>query len=295
MLSQDILKQIKRIELAAGHSVTEALAGNYVSVFKGRGMEFDTVREYTPGDDVRTIDWNVTARMNHPFVKVHREERELTVMLVVDVSPSQRFGTGGKQKREVAAELAAVLAFMATRTGDKVGLVCFSDHVEAFIPPKKGRGHVWNIIRTVLTHEGAGGNTDIALALEHVRRVLKRRSMCFLISDFWAWGFEDALRLTARRHDIICARTFDQREMELPNAGVVAVQDAETGDLLTVDSGLRRAREGYEASVKARFADLTSVFRRAKVGSFQVGTAESVVTPLVSFLRERERRSRRSG
>jgi uncharacterized protein (DUF58 family) len=292
MLSPEVLKQIKMLELRAGHLVTDALAGNYLSAFKGRGMEFDEVREYVPGDDVRTIDWNVTARMNAPFVKVLREERELTLMLMVDVSPSQSFGTVSRAKREVAAELAAVLAFLATRNNDKVGLICFSDHVEQFIPPKKGRGHVWSIIRSVLTHEGKGRRTDVAGTLDFLGRVTSRRAMSFLISDFWATGYEQAMRLAARRHDLVAVRVRDPRELAMPKAGLVSLQDLESGELLTLDMGNRKVRERYAALMEEEERRLTGFFRRCGIGEMTVRTGEPVVAPLVRYLRERERKKR---
>jgi uncharacterized protein (DUF58 family) len=292
MLSPEVLKQIKMLELRAGHLVTDALAGNYLSAFKGRGMEFDEVREYAPGDDVRTIDWNVTARMRAPFVKVLREERELTLMLMVDVSPSQSFGTVSRAKREVAAELAAVLAFLATRNNDKVGLICFSDHVEQFIPPKKGRGHVWSIIRSVLTHEGRGRRTDVAGTLDFLGRVTSRRAMSFLISDFWATGYEQAMRLAARRHDLVAVRVRDPRELTMPKAGLVSLQDLESGELLTLDMGKRKVREQYAALMEEEERRLTGFFRRCGIGEMTVRTGEPVVAPLVRYLRERERKKR---
>lgn len=292
MLSADVLKQIKSLELRAGHLVTDALAGNYLSAFKGRGMEFDEVREYVPGDDVRTIDWNVTARMNAPFVKVMREERELTLMLMVDVSPSQSFGTVARAKREVAAELAAVLAFLATRNNDKVGLICFSDHVEQYIPPKKGRSHVWSIIRSVLTHEGKGKTTDITGALDFLGRVATRRAMSFLISDFWAQGYEKAMRLAGRRHDLVAVRIRDPLELQITAAGLISVQDLESGELLYLDLSDKRVRSQYTQRIQEEEQRLTHFLRRSGVGEITVHTGEPVVMPLVRYLRERERKAR---
>jgi uncharacterized protein (DUF58 family) len=293
MLPSEVLKQIRRIQLAAGHQVTDALAGNYLSAFRGRGMEFDEVREYVPGDDVRAIDWNVTARMREPFVKVLREEREMTLMLMVDVSPSQGFATAARPKREVAAELAAVLAFLAIRSNDKVGLIVFSDHVEHYVPPKKGRAHVWQIIRSVLTHKGAGARTDVAGAVDFMTGVAARRSMCFLISDFWADGYERALKLAVRRHDLVCARIVDPREAELEAAGLVAFQDSETGETLYVDTSDAAVRRRYAALAAEREGSLRQFFRRHKIDAFTVDTRQPVATPLLTFLRERERRRRR--
>ncbi|MCX6106412.1 MAG: DUF58 domain-containing protein [Proteobacteria bacterium] len=290
MLSPEIIQQIKKVQFKAGHLVTTALAGNYLSAFKGRGMEFDEVREYVPGDDVRLIDWNVTARMSQPYVKVLREERELTLMLMVDVSPSQAYGSSGRRKQEVAAELAAVLAYLAIRNNDKVGLIVFSDHVEQYIPPKKGRGHVWNIIRAVLTHKGAGRRTDISGALDSLLQHANRRSMCFLISDFWASDFDKQLRLAARRHDLVAVRVSDPREHELPDVGMVALQDSETGDFVEVDTSDSRVRSAYQKAAVVREKELLGQLRKAGVGTFAIDTVASVTEPLVRYLRERERR-----
>ena len=292
MLNPEVIKQIRAVQLKAGHLVTDALAGNYLSAFKGRGMEFDEVREYVPGDDVRLIDWNVTARMQQPFIKVLREERELTVMLMVDVSPSQAYGTLARKKQEAAAELAAVLAFLAIRNNDKVGLIVFSDHIEHFIPPKKGRGHVWSIIRSVLTHQDSGQRTDINAALEALQRASRRRCLGFLISDFWAEGFEKSLTVAAARHDLIAVRTVDPREREMPSAGLVSFQDSETGELFEVDTSDRKWRQAYAKQAAAREQRLNQQFRRSGAGSFVVDTGTDTVGPLVRFLRERDRRRR---
>jgi len=293
MLPAEVLKQIRAVQLKAGHLVTDALAGNYLSAFKGRGMEFDEVREYVPGDDVRSIDWNVTARMGAPYIKVLREERELTLMLMVDVSPSLAAGGGTRTRSEVAAELAAVLAFLAIRNNDKVGLLVFSDHVEQFIPPKKGRAHVWRIIREVLTHKGRGSSTDIGAALDAALRYVPRRSLCFLISDFWAQGFERAVKAAAQRHDLVAVRVDDPREHQLPAVGLVTLQDSESGELIVVDTSDQRLRADYAKAAAARERDLTSVFRREGIDQFAVTADGSVTTPLVKFLREREKRRRR--
>ena len=290
MLSADVLKQIRKVQLKAGHLVTAALAGNYLSAFKGRGMEFDEVREYVPGDDVRLIDWNVTARMRQPYVKVLREERELTLMLMVDVSPSQVFGSQGRRKEEIAAELAAVLAYLAIRNHDKVGLIVFSDHVEQYIPPAKGRGHVWRIIRSVLTHQGSGRKTDINSALEEMLRHTNRRSMCFLISDFWATGFDKTLAIASRRHDLVAVRVSDPRERELPAVGMIALRDSETGEFIEVDSSDPSVRHAYREAALVRERQLLAQLRKAGASTFAIDTALPVIEPLVRYLRERERR-----
>jgi uncharacterized protein (DUF58 family) len=293
MIASELIKQIRGLELKAGHLVTDALAGNYLSAFKGQGMEFEEVREYVPGDDIRSIDWNVTARMQAPYVKVLREERELTLMLMVDVSPSQVFGTAARGKQELSAELAALLAFLAIRNNDKVGLIVFSDHVEQYIPPKKGRSHVWNIIRSVLTHDGSGAQTDISQALEYMTRVSKRRSMVFLISDFWSANFAHQLRLAARRHDLVCVRTQDPQEVALADAGLVEYRDAETGSMHLVDTSSAAVRTAFSQAAKERHDSLSSIFRKARAGTFMISPDVSVATPLLQYFRERERRQRR--
>lgn len=290
MLSKEILRQIAQIEMKAGFLARDVLAGEYASAFKGQGMEFDEVREYVPGDDVRTIDWNVTARMRHPFVKIYREEREMTLMLLVDVSASQQFGSTGRHKRAMATELAAILAFLAIRNNDKVGLIVFSDHVEQFIPPKKGRAHVWHIIREVLTFEPRGRGTDVGQALDYLMRVTKRRASCFLISDFLASDFERRLQVASRKHDLVCVRVEDPREAELPAAGIVELVDLEDGRMRALDTSNPQVRARWAASWNERREQLLRLFRRGKIDSFAVSTATPVVDALVAYLRQRERR-----
>jgi uncharacterized protein (DUF58 family) len=293
MLSPDIIRQIRMIEFKAGHLVTEAMAGNYVSAFKGTGMEFEEVREYVPGDDVRLIDWNVTARMQIPYIKVHKEEREMTLMLMIDVSPSQRFSGSGRRKNELSADMAAVLAFLAIRNNDKVGLIAFSDHVEAYIPPKKGRGHVWNIIRSVLTIKGSGKRTDIGCALDFLGRMTKRRTTCFLISDFYAEQYEKSLAVAARRHDMNCIRTVDPLEEQYAAVGYVELEDAETGKTMIIDAKSRRFQELFRNLQKRSEEERVRQFRRMGAGMFDLRSDGSVVDPLVKYLAERGARRRR--
>ena len=290
MLSAKLIQQIRRIELKAGHLVTDALAGEYVSAFRGVGMEFEKVREYEAGDDVRTIDWNVTARVNAPYVKIFREERELTLMLLVDVSPSQKFGSTGRFKQEIATELAAVLAFLATRNNDKVGLILFSDHVEQYIPPKKGRSHVWRIIRQVLTYEGKGKRTNIKAALDYLNQVCKRKSMCFLLSDFLAENYERSLKYAAHRHDLTCIDIKDARESELLPLGYWEFQDAETGERCMFNTSDPKTRKAFEDLVKKDEERRQGFFRRHKIDFFAVNTHDAVVQPLIRYLQVRERR-----
>lgn len=293
MLPSEVLKQIRSVELRAGHLVTDALAGNYLSAFKGRGMEFDEVREYSPGDDVRTLDWNVTARMGAPYVKILKEERELTLMLLVDVSPSLDFGSFARKKREVAAELAAVLAFLATRNQDKVGLLSFSDHVEAFTPPKKGRSHIWSIIRSVLTQKGRGKTTDLNAATQALLRYQSRRCTCFVISDFFAPDVGRVLAKAAKRHEVIAVQIEDPKEAVPPDVGVVAFRDLETGAYMEVDTSAKAWRRAFASGWAEREEQLRVELRRAGIGFFKVKTDSPTTGPLVSFLQARERRGQR--
>ena len=251
-------------------------------------MEFEQVREYAPGDDIRHIDWNVTARMSSPFVKEHREERELTVMLIVDVSSSGAFGTSGKQKREVVAELAAVLAYLAIQNNDRVGMIVFSDRIERFIPPKKGRAHVWRVIREVLSFQPTGRGTDLDGALEYLSRVVRRRSVGFVISDFLDTGFAERLRVAARRHDLTAIRVLDQREVNLPRLGLIELEDAETGQTLVLDTADRRVSEGFERLAREDMERRTEEFRQAGVGEIQVWADQPWIEPLVRYMRARE-------
>ncbi|MDX1383133.1 MAG: DUF58 domain-containing protein, partial [Thermoanaerobaculia bacterium] len=269
-LPAELFAQIKGIQIRTQRLVTDLLAGEYESAFRGRGMEFEEVREYQPGDDVRHIEWNVTARMDHPFVKEHREERELTVMLLVDVSSSGIFGSDRKLKSDVAAEVAAILAYAAIRSNDRVGLIVFSDHVELFIPPKKGRGHVWRVIREILTHRPRREETSLDAALEYLGRVTRRRAVVFLISDFIDEGYAERLRVAARRHDVTAVPVLDPRELELPMVGLIELEDAESGEVLTVDTSDRRAVERYRQLVEQSLRRRESLFRSAGVGEIGI-------------------------
>ena len=288
-LSPELLARIKAIQIRTQRLVTDVLAGEYHSAFKGRGMEFEQVREYAPGDDIRHIDWNVTARMSSPFVKEHREERELTVMLIVDVSSSGAFGTSGKQKREVVAELAAVLAYLAIQNNDRVGMIVFSDRIERFIPPKKGRAHVWRVIREVLSFRPAGRGTDLEGALEYLSRVVRRRSVGFVISDFLDTGFAERLRVAARRHDLTAIRVLDRREVSLPRLGLVELEDAETGRTVVMDTSDRRVAESFVRLAREDLARRSEQFRQAGVGEVQVWADRPWIEPLVRYMRARER------
>ncbi len=288
-LPAELFAQIRAIQIRAQRLVTDALAGDYKSAFRGRGIEFEQVREYQPGDDVRRIDWNVTAKSSAPFVKEHREERELTVMLLVDVSASGAFGSTTKLKREVAAEVAAVLAASAMRSNDKVGLLVFSDRVEHFIPPKKGRSHLWRVIREILSYEPQGRGTNIATALTTLGHVLHRRAVCFVLSDFIDDGFDMALRLLARRHDVTAVTLTDPREQEVPPVGLLQLEDLESGELLLLDTFSARARAQIAELARGRQASLSDRLRQAGVGEIAIRTGESYVEPIVRYFRRRER------
>ncbi len=289
VLSPEVFAKIKRIQIRTQRLVTEALAGEYESAFKGRGMEFEQVREYQPGDDIRHIDWNVTARMNSPFVKQYREERELTVMVLVDVSSSGRFGSGEKMKSEVAAEVAAVLAYTAIKSNDRVGLIVFSDQVELYIPPKKGRAHVWRVIREVLTFRPRRKGTDLEGALEFLGRVSRRRSTAFILSDFLDVEFEDRLRLAARRHDLTAVTVADPRETDLPRIGLIELQDAETGESMLLDTSAPGVVDELGALGSRARSERSELFRSTGVGEIQVSTNEPYVDAIVRFFKARER------
>lgn len=290
MTPEEILRKVREIEIRTNRVVDALLAGEYHSAFKGRGMEFEEVREYQPGDEVRMIDWNVTARSGAPYVKSFREERELTVMLLVDVSPSERFGTGPQQKSELAAEFAALVAFSAIRNNDKAGLVLFTDEVEKYVPPKKGRKHALRVIRELLTFRPRSRGTDLRAALEFLGRVGRRRCVAFLVSDFIASGFERDLAAVAHRHDLIAVRTSDPREVALPDAGLVALEDAETGEIVVVDTSSRAVRERFASGGgRAREAQ-EEVLRSLGVDALGVWTGRPYIQELSRFFRMREKR-----
>ncbi len=287
-----ILSKIRRLELKTRGLVNATFAGQYRSVFKGRGMNFEEVREYQPGDEVRTIDWNVTARLGNPFVKKFTEERELTVMLVVDVSASGGFGSVEMSKRELAAEVASVIAFSAIRNSDKVGLMLFSDHVELYIPPKKGRLHTLRLIREILFFEPKGRGTAPAEALRMLNRVVTRRAVVFLLSDFLAEGFDRELAITARRHDLIALPVGDPREALLPDVGVVTFEDAETGEQVEVNTGDASVRAAFEEIAHRQREELEKRFRRYGIDTVPLETDADYLPALQTFFRNRERRGR---
>jgi uncharacterized protein (DUF58 family) len=294
MLPHEVFRQIRRLQIRARRAVEDLVGGEYHSVFKGMGIVFEEVRAYQPGDDIRTIDWNVTARMGHPFIKRFIEERELTVMLVVDGSGSQEFGTLVQQKREVMAELAAVLAFSAINNNDKVGLLAFTDQVERFVPPRKGSRHVLRLIRDILFFQPARRGTSLATALDYLNRILRRRTIVFLLSDFLDQGFERVFKRTARRHDLIAIRVSDPREEALPPVGLVEVEDAETGSRRLLDTGSRRVREAYASLAERRRLALRQLVHATGADLVEVSTDGSHLDALIRFFRVRERRLRRT-
>lgn len=289
-ISPATMQQIRRIQIRTSHTVNDVLAGQYQSVFKGQGMEFKEVREYTLGDDIRMIDWNVTVRTDLLHVKVMAEERELTVMLLVDASGSGQFGTKGKFKNELAAELCAVLAFSAIKNNDKVGLIIFTDQVERFVPPSKGRKHVLRVIREVLCFRPKKVKTDIPGALRYMDQVTKRRAVAFLVSDFMADNYETALRLANRRHDLIAVTVTDPREEKLPDAGLVSLMDAESGQEILVDTSDPSVRRSYEQWAVERARKRDQIFRKTKIDAIHVRTDRSYVDEVIRFFRMRERR-----
>ena len=290
-LSPELFQKIKSIQIRTQRLVSDAFAGEYESAFRGRGMEFEEVREYQPGDDIRHIDWNVTARMGLPFVKTYREERELTVMLMVDVSSSGAFGSGTKLKNEVAAEIAALLAYTAIKSNDRVGLIIFSDRIEHFIPPKKGRSHVWRVIRDILTFRTPRRRTDLQQALEYMEKVLSGRVVVFVISDFLDEGYEDALRLSARRHDLTAIVVRDRREEELPRIGLIELEDAETGETILVDTSDRNVTDGLRLLTGEDDVSRSRFFRSAGAGEVQVRADDPhYVDSLVRYFHLRENR-----
>jgi len=292
MIPREILKQVRRIEISTRGLVNEVFSGEYHSVFKGRGMSFAEVREYQYGDDVRSIDWNVTARTGMPFVKIFDEERELTVMLVVDVSASGDFGTRERLKGEVAVEICALLAFSAIKNNDKVGLIIFSDRIEKFVPPRKGRRHVLRVLRELLYHRPEGRGTDITAALEHLTHVQRKRAVTFLVSDFQDEGFEKALAVAGRRHDVIAVRMGDERERELPALGYLDLEDPETGERVTVNTSNPEFRTAFAQRVERTRAELDQSLRKSKVDVIDIDTGRPYVKPLMRFFQERMRRRR---
>ena len=292
MVPKEILKRVKRLEITTRGMVNDVFSGEYHSVFKGRGMEFSEVREYQFGDDIRSIDWNVTARMRHPFVKVFEEERELTVMLLVDASSSGNFGSYERMKGEITVEICALLAFSAIKNNDKVGLIIFTDKIEKFVPPRKGKSHVLRVLRELLYFEPEDRETDIGGALEYLTRVIRRRSVVFLVSDFISGNYEKPLRIVSRKHDLVAINIVDPRELELPNVGYLELEDAETGEPLildTTDPELRRLFAEQSSEIQTT---QSKMFKSLNIDAITIRTDESYFEPLMRFFRMRAKRFR---
>jgi uncharacterized protein (DUF58 family) len=290
MLSEELLKKIQGFHFRTRFLANDLFAGQYESAFKGQGIEFAEVREYQPGDDIRTIDWNVSARFGHPFVKVFHEERELTVMLLLDLSGSHLFGTRSKFKRELLAEIAGMLAFLAIRTNDKVGAILFSSEVEKFVPPKKGAAHVWRLIKEIFTYEPQQLTTNIDAVFSYLNRVVKRQAIVFLISDCLDTGFDRSIRLTAKKHDLTVIRICDPAEIELPNTGLITMQDPETGQVSVINTRSKSLREKWRHHYRQHRAELDALFQKAGIDVEDVYTDRSAVEPLTRLFERRRRR-----
>lgn len=290
MIPQELIKKIKQIEIYTSRMVDASFAGQYESVFKGRGMEFDEVREYTPGDDIRTIDWNVTARTGRPYIKRFVEEREMTVIFAVDLSASGDFGTVNKAKNELAAEFCAVLAFAAAKNNDKVGLLIFTDQTELYIPPKKGISHMLRLVRELLYFKMPKRKTDISQALDYLAKIVRKKTTIFLVSDFIETDFKKPLSLLNKRHDVIAVSVRDLAEITLPNIGMIEFADAETGEMALVDTSSRQFRNKYSSTSAQRFASLKSMLRTINVDCISISTDKPYIQDLVRFFHMRHRR-----
>jgi uncharacterized protein (DUF58 family) len=286
----ELLKKVRTIEIKTRGLSNHIFSGEYHSAFKGRGMTFSEVREYVPGDDIRAIDWNVTARFNHPYVKVFEEERELTVILLVDVSGSGEFGTKNQFKNEMMTEICAVIAFSAIQNNDKIGVIFFSDKIEKFIPPKKGKMHILRIIRELIEFKPESKGTDIGEALRYFTNMVKKRSIAFLISDFIGKGFEDSLKIANKKHDLVAVRIFDQREAILPEVGLLKMVDAETGKQIVVDTSDRNVRENYVRHFKNQESELAQIFAKSGVDVVKIRTDQNYVQPLMNLFKRRGRK-----
>jgi uncharacterized protein (DUF58 family) len=290
MIPQELISQIRKIQIYTSRMVNTSFAGQYESVFKGRGIQFDEVREYTPGDDIRTIDWNVTARTGRPYIKRYVEEREMTIIFAVDLSASGQFGTVNKTKNELAAEFCAVLAFAATKNNDKTGLLIFTDGIDLYIPPKKGSSHVLRLIRELLYFQPKRKKTDIGSAMDYLGRVVRKRATIFLVSDFLGTDFSKSVSLLNNRHDVIAVSVADRAERSLPKAGLIEFVDAETGKTIIVDTSSRAFREQYEKKSHNRFEELKSTLRKINVDCINISTDKPYIQDLIGFFRMRQRR-----
>ncbi|MDC3115770.1 DUF58 domain-containing protein [Bacteroidota bacterium] len=289
MDTKEILKKVRSIEIKTKGLSNHIFAGEYNTAFKGRGMTFSEVREYEIGDDLRTIDWNVTARYNSPFVKIFEEEREITLMLMVDVSSSSSFGTNKRFKRELVSEISAVLAFSAIKNNDKVGVIFFSDKIEKFISPSKGKKHILRIIKEILTFKSSSKKTNIKKALEYFNRVTKKRSICFLLSDFFDSDFFEPIKLSAKRHDLVAVNTLDKLELEIPNVGLLSLQDSENENEILVDSSDRKFRRNFKKKQCSRIETLKKELRLTGADYIQLLTQEDIISPLINFFKNRNK------
>lgn len=289
METKELLKRVRKIEIKSRGLSTQLFSGEYHSAFKGRGMSFSEVREYQPGDDIRNIDWNVTARFNHPYVKIFEEERELTLILLVDMSGSGSFGTQGQFKLELITELCAVIAFSALQNNDKVGVIIFTNGIEKFIPPKKGRKHVLRIIRELIDFQPTNNQTDIGEALRYLMNVTKKRSTVFLLSDFFDRGYEDSLKIASQKHDLVALKISDPREQELPDVGLVKFMDAETGKTMWVDTSDRKIRRDYQIKHKESDNYTRTLLHKAGIDFAEIMTNKSYVNPLINLFKRRGR------
>ncbi len=290
MIPKEILKKIRRIEIRTKKLVNDLFSGEYHSTFKGQGMEFEEVRQYEPGDEIRLIDWNVTARTGYPHIKKFKEERELSVVMLFDASSSGRFGTRDRFKSETAAELCALLAFSAIKNNDKVGLIIFTDKIEKFIPPQKGRGHVLRLIREILYFKPEGIATDIGAALEYFSRVIKRKSVVFLVSDFLSENFIKPIQIANNKHDVVAIKITDPRETSFDNVGLIELEDAETGEVVMIDTGSREFRREFSARAEEDNLGLKKAFKLINLDFINIRTDESYIVPLINFFKMRERR-----
>ena len=290
METSALLKKVRKIEIKTRGLSNQIFSGEYHSAFKGKGMAFSEVREYLPGDDIRAIDWNVTARFNHPYIKVFEEERELTVMLLVDVSGSGEFGTQKQLKQEVITELCAVLAFSAIQNNDKIGVIFFSDKIEKFIPPKKGKSHILRIIRDLIDFKPEHKQTDILQALRYFTNMVKKRCIAFVISDFIDEGFSDALKIANKKHDLVALRIFDKRENELPNVGLIKIKDAETGKLRWINTSDEKVRWQYAVKAIENEGRLKEMFNKSGIDTANINTSDSYIKPLMNLFKKRENR-----
>ena len=287
METKELIKKVRKIEIKTKHLSNQIFSGEYHSAFKGRGMAFSEVREYAVGDEIRTIDWNVTARFNEPFVKVFEEERQLTVMLLVDISASGMFGTRNQLKRETITELCAVLAFSAISNNDQIGLILFTDKIEKFIPPKKGKSHILRIIRELINFEPTGKATDIALSLKYFTQMIKKKSIAFVLSDFMDEGFADALKIASRKHDVVALKVHDKADAELPNIGLAQFQDLETGEMKWINTSSKKVRNNYRIKQNAQEERVRQIFLKSKTDFAEILTDEEYIKPLMNLFKKR--------